>query len=180
MWRCNHKYDNNEKCKSSHIYEEKLKELFIKAFNELIKNKDEILKDYKKIINTLGDTSKLEREKFQLENEAEILVELIKKYMEKNSKAVINQDEYESKYNELAKKYEELKIKIEDKEKKIFNQKIKNKNIIVFIGILEQCKELITEFDEELFINLVDRIKIKSKEKLKVYFKDGVIVEVNI
>ena len=27
VWRCNHKYDNDEKCKTPHIYEDKLKEI---------------------------------------------------------------------------------------------------------------------------------------------------------
>ena len=74
------------------IYEDKLKELFVKAFNEMIENKDEILRDYKEIIEVLGDTSKLEKEKLQLENEAEVLIELVKKYVEKNAHVTLNQE----------------------------------------------------------------------------------------
>ena len=74
------------------IYEDKLKELFVKAFNEIIENKDEILRDYKEIIEVLGDTSKLEKEKLQLENEAEVLIELVKKYVEKNAHVTLNQE----------------------------------------------------------------------------------------
>ncbi len=56
----------------------------------------------------LGDNSKLEKEKQQLENEAEVLIEILKKYVEKNAHWPLNQEEYEKKYNELANKYEEV------------------------------------------------------------------------
>jgi hypothetical protein len=61
IWRCNHKYKNDKQCSTPHISEDKLKELFIKTFNDLIENKDEILKGYKEIIGTLADTSKIEK-----------------------------------------------------------------------------------------------------------------------
>lgn len=177
VWRCNHKYDNNETCKTPHIYEDKLKELFVKAFNEVIENKDEILRDYKEIIEVLGDTSKLEKEKLQLENEAEVLVELLKKHVERNSHAALNQEEYESKYNELANKYEEVKNRVEEVEKKIFSQKIKLNNMKEFIGKLEEQEGIITGFDEEIWNATIDRVAVDLEERIKIYFKDGKIVE---
>lgn len=175
VWRCNHKYDNNEKCKTPHIYEDKLKELFIKAFNELIKNKDEILKDYKEIINTLGDTSKLEKEKSQLENKGEVLIELLKKHVEINSHSVLNHEEYESKYNELANKYEEVKNRVKEVESKIFNQKIKIENIKQFIDKLGACNSLIEEFDEELWNSVIELVKIKTDQDIIFVFKNKVV-----
>lgn len=173
MWRCNHKYDNDEKCKTPHIYEDKLKELFIKAFNELIENKSEILQEYKEIIKVLGDTSKLEKEKEQLEDEAEVLVGVIRKFVEKNAHNALNQNEYENKYNELARKYEELKVSIEEKEKKRFNQKIKHENIKTFLESLEECDGLITEFDEELWGTIIQNKVVNSNNEVKFIFKDG-------
>lgn len=41
----------------------------------------------------LGDTSKLEKEKLQLENEAEVLIELLKKHVEKNNELITELDE---------------------------------------------------------------------------------------
>lgn len=179
VWRCNHKYENDEMCKTPHIYEDKLKELFIKAFNELIENKDEILRDYKEIIQVLSDTSKLEKEKLRLENEAEVLIELLRKYIDKNAHLVINQEEYESRYNELANKYEEIKIRIEEVKTRIFNQKIKYDNVIKFIGNLKECYYLITEFDEELFSSVVDKVIVSSSWESIFKFKDSTKVNVN-
>lgn len=179
VWRCNHKYDNNETCKTPHIYEDKLKELFVKAFNEVIENKDEILRDYKEIIEVLGDTSKLEKEKLQLENEAEVLVELLKKHVERNSHAALNQEEYEDKYNELANKYQGVKNRIEEVEKKIFNQKIKFENIKEFIERLEKCNDLITEFDEGIWSSVIELVNIKTEQDIIFVFKNKVDKSIN-
>ena len=172
VWRCNHKYNNNQKCKTPHVYEDKLKELFVKAFNEMIENKDDILRDYKEIIETLGDTSKLEKEKLQLENEGEVLIELLKKHIERNSHAALNQEEYESKYNELANKYQDIKNRIEEVEKNIFTQKIKFNNMKDFIERLEEQEGLITEFDEELWNATIDKVEGDLKGGVKFYFKN--------
>lgn len=172
VWRCNHKYDNNEKCKTPHIYEDKLKELFVKAFNEMIENKDEILRDYKEIIEVLGDTSKLEKEKLQLENEAEILVELLKKHVERNAHAALNQEEYENKYNELVNKYEDVKNRVEEVENKIFNQKIKIENIKEFVGRLEEQEGILIDFDEDALIGIINMITINSNKEVIFEFKN--------
>lgn len=178
VWRCNHKYDNNEKCKTPHIYEDKLKELFVKAFNEMIENKDEILRDYKEIVETLGDTSKLEKEKLQLENEVEVLIELLKKHVERNAHAALNQEEYEGKYNELANRYEMLKIKIEDIEIKITKQKDKRNNINLFIDKLSAQDRIITQFEAELFNSTVEKIILKCDNTLQIILKN--LLDINI
>ena len=121
----------------------------------------------------LGDTSKLEKEKLQLENEAEVLVELLKKHVERNAYVALNQEEYESKYNELVNKYEEVKNSIEEVEKKIFDQKIKFENIKEFIGRLEEQKGIITEFDEKLWNVTIDKVIVDLKSSIKFYFIDG-------
>ena len=144
----------------------------------MIENKEEILKDYKKIIKTLGDTSKLEKEKLQLENEAEVLVELIKRCIEQNAHSALKQDEYENKYNELANKYQEVKNGIEEVESKISSQKIKFNNMKDFIERLEEQEGLITEFDEEIFNYTIKNIVLKSNHIFKFIFRD--LSEINI
>ncbi|WP_263280860.1 hypothetical protein [Leuconostoc mesenteroides] len=46
IWRCNHKYDEDEKRQTPHLYEDEIKELFIKATNQLVGMKDEVMSNY--------------------------------------------------------------------------------------------------------------------------------------
>ena len=62
IYRCNHKYANNEKCDTGYVTESDIKELFVNEFNNI--NKNLHIKTGKMIIDTLCDTSK---EKSELE-----------------------------------------------------------------------------------------------------------------
>ncbi|MGH2186184.1 zinc ribbon domain-containing protein, partial [Enterococcus faecalis] len=46
VWRCNHKYGNDEKCQTPHLTEDEIKEIFIKATNQLVDMKDEVISNY--------------------------------------------------------------------------------------------------------------------------------------
>lgn len=101
VWQCNHKFRNDEKCNTPHLNEEKIKEIFVEAFNSLVESKDEVLKDYETIIQTLIDTASIDRERARLQNECEVVAELIRKSVEENAQSVINQEEYQQNYTQL-------------------------------------------------------------------------------
>ncbi|MGN9019106.1 recombinase zinc beta ribbon domain-containing protein [Lachnospiraceae bacterium HCP1S3_C3] len=50
IYRCNKKYGKGCKCKTPHITEDEIKEMFIKAANELFSEKDEIIENTKTMI----------------------------------------------------------------------------------------------------------------------------------
>lgn len=113
----------------------------------------------------------------QLENEAEVLIELLKKHVERNAHVVLNQEEYESKYNELAKKYEEVRNRVEDTELKIANQKEKRNNISIFIKKLEVQEEILTDFDETLWNAIVDKVERNGDGDTRVVLKNLAILK---
>lgn len=179
IWRCNHKYDGDKVCSTPHLDEDEIKKLFIKAFNQLIENKDEILNEYREVVKELGNTSKLEKEKEKIEEELEVLAEVIRKYVEKNSRDTLNQDEYEKKYSELVNKYESLKNSAEEVGRKILNQKNKVTNINKFIDALDGKDDLITEFDEELF-NIITRKIIVDEGNITILLKNLIEIKIYI
>ena len=46
-----------------------------------------------------------------------------------------------------------------------------------FIGKLEEQEGIITGFDEEIWNATIDRVAVDLEERIKIYFKDGKIVE---
>ena len=103
------KFKNDEKCGTPHIYEDNLRTAFIDAFNSLIENKSEILKDYGAIIQALTDTSKFDKESAKLQSEMEVVIELLNKCVEENAHSALDQAEYEERYSALAERYENIK-----------------------------------------------------------------------
>ena len=62
IYRCNNKYADGCKCKTPHINEDELKELFIKAANELFSEKEEILANTKVMMEMVCETDSLDRD----------------------------------------------------------------------------------------------------------------------
>lgn len=73
-----------------HIYEDILKKVFVDAFNSLLENKAEILQGYETIIQTLIDTSKLDRESEKLQSEIGIVAEMLRKCVEENAHSTLD------------------------------------------------------------------------------------------
>ena len=118
IWQCNNKFKNKEKCKTPHLTEEQMKEEFVKAFNNLVSNKEEVIKDCENTALSLVNTEDLDSKISKLQEESEIIVELMKNLIYENSRKVMNQDEYNKKYNSYTEKYEKIKSelsKLEDK-----------------------------------------------------------------
>ena len=89
--------------------EEQIKENFIKAFNNLIENKESIIKDCEEVILSLIDTKAIDNEILKLEEECEVIAELMKSLIYENSRKPMDQDEYNQKYNFYTDRYETTK-----------------------------------------------------------------------
>lgn len=180
IWQCNSKFKNTEKCNTPHIYEDKLKKAFIGAFNSILKNKDEILQGYETIIQALTDTSKIDKESAKLQSEMEIVTEMLRKCVEENAHSVLNQTEYEERYNASAERYENMKKRIEGIGEKRLERSTKKESILAFIKELEQRECVITEFDEEIWKCTVEKVKVHSEVMITFIFKDCMELEWNI
>ena len=71
----------------------------MKAFNQLIENKDEILLGYETVLQTLTDTTVLEKKRTEFQGEYDIVTELMRKCVEENARTTLDQEEYTRKYS---------------------------------------------------------------------------------
>jgi len=170
IWQCNNKFKGDKKCNTPHLYEEDIKAEFIKAFNELLQNKEEILDNCRLIQATLTDCSKIDKEITDLQSKLEVIEGLTRKLVDDNSCNVIDQNEYISKYEAHLKRYETSKFKLE----KLQNQRnariAKHDLIGGFMFELVECNEVISEFDEKLFGVVVKKVVVR-KDGLEVEFR---------
>lgn len=90
IWQCNHKFE--EKCSTPHLIEEEIQKLFLEAVNKLVKNKKEIISNHKEMAKIIFDTSTLEKEKLELEEELNIVAEQVNACINENARKVQNHD----------------------------------------------------------------------------------------
>lgn len=178
VYQCNRKYDA-AKCDTPHITEDEVQNMFIRALNQLISDKDEIIENLRIVNQTLNNTDDLVEKKNKLRNEIETIVGMIDSYVMQNALAASNQDDYQRKYSEMVSRYESLMQEYDNIKSAIKTKKARFERIRLFIRELKKHDEVVEKFDTVLWSSLLDYIVINKKDG-NVFFKDGTIIKVSI
>lgn len=174
IWQCNAKFKNKEKCKTSHLSEEQIKENFIKAFNNLIENKESIIKDCEEVILSIIDIKSIDDEIIKLEEECKVIVELMKSLIYDNSRKPMNQDEYNQKYNFYTDRYETTKDKLAKTKEKKQELIVRHDKIDAFMNHLKLNDNLLSEFNEKLWYAMVGKVIVDIDGTLHFKFKNEI------
>ena len=173
IWQCNNKFKNKEKCKTPNLTEDQIKEEFVKEFNRLIANKDEIIKDCENAILELTNTDNIDAEISRLQEENEALINLMKNLIYENSRKAIDQDKYNQKYDSYTEKHEKIKNAISKLEEKKQNLKVRREKISLFMDNLRKTTgSIISEFDETLWHTMVENVIICEDKKMEFKFRN--------
>lgn len=178
IYRCNNKYADGCKCKTPHINEDELKELFIKAANELFSEREEILANTKVMMEMVCETDSLDRDLQDSITELNIISEQMQIAIAENSRVALDQDEYEKRYAELTARYEKAKAKYDDIAEQIESKKAKRELFKGFIRTLEKQDGLMEDFDAGIWSSLVQEVIVKTKDDIRFIFKNGFEVRV--
>lgn len=89
VWQCNHKFNGKQKCQTPHLYDDNLEQLFLKATNKLLEDKDEIIANFESVKKLLYDTGPLETRQAELQNEVEVVAKMIQQCVNQNAHAAL-------------------------------------------------------------------------------------------
>ena len=177
IYRCNDKFKRH--CQTSHLTENEIKGAFIRAVNQLIENKEDILSNITMLKKRLTDIASLEKERDALELDLNMLTDQVQQLIAENAQVAQDQDEYGRKYNGLVSRYEETKKKYDqvcDAIQQCVDRYWKLDNFMKNL----QKQNLVYEFDERLWCSLVDFIIVYSKVKIQIVFKNGTKIHVGM
>lgn len=169
IWQCNHKFE--EKCTTPHLTEKEIQKLFLEAVNKLVKNKKEIIRTHKEMVKIIFDTSTLEKEKIELEEELNIVAEQVNDCINENDRKVQNQDEYEIRYSSLVNSFNATKARLDEIKQTIVEKQSKRDEVEDFIKELEK-QELMTEFDKNVWLSTVNYMTVYCDGKIEFTFLD--------
>ena len=173
IWRCNHKYDNNGKCSTSHLTDDEIKAAFISAANKALTGKDTVIETFRLIRDSVFDISALEQERTKLTEELNLITGLIQDGIYRNAHVAQNQSDYNKEYASLAVRYERTKERLDEVESEIHDKIFRRKSIEHYLMLLEEPQDAITEFDIHLWHGMVDFVTVYSKDDIRFTMKDG-------
>lgn len=172
IWQCNHKYDGDCKCGTPNISEDEIRELFIKAMNILLTEKDALIEDFETIKNTVFDISALAQERTDLQIEMNTVAELIEQCIMENARIVQDQAEYQKQYDSLANRFDRAKERYGAVEQSIAEKQAHREMIEQFLSELKK-QDIVTDFTDELWYSMIDHVTIHSKEDIRFKFQNG-------
>ncbi|MHB1453908.1 MAG: recombinase family protein [Saccharofermentanales bacterium] len=173
IWQCNAKFDGEKKCRTPHLHEEDIKKEFIKALNTLITNKEEILENCEMMKKMLADTSAVDNEIQKLKSEVDAITELLRQCVEENAHLVMDLEVYQKKYDGLVERYEKETAKLDKTQNTRKERLYRVAGIDSFVATLKAQDVIATEFDEEIWNLLVDKILVGMDGRMEFVFRDG-------
>ena len=150
-----------------------MKAAFVRAMNEMIEDKNDVISEYKQIIRLLTDHAALDLEVKQQTEEAEIVAELIQKCVAENAITTQDQEAYLERYKGLKARYEAATQRLKQIEDQRTERKQRRQKMLEFIRMLESIDGLLTEFDEGLWNATVETITVHLDGNMVFRWKNG-------
>ena len=117
-------------------------------------------------------TTALEEKRKELENELNVTAKLVDDCIKENARIAQDQTEYEERYQSLVERYEKAKNRYDETIEQINDRTARGEQVSLFLRKLSGM-DLIAEFDDDLWLSMVDFITVHDKENVTVTFKDG-------
>lgn len=176
IFQCNLKFKNEDRCRTPKLTEDEIKRRFLIAYNALMGNRNTVIADCELIRQMVCDTAQLDSEMQREQDEMTVASELMKAHIKKNASVAQPQEAYaleagriEERYNAALEHHMNLEA---EREKRIR----KNKELTAFITMLKKQPLTVTDWDERLWITLLDTAAVKRDGNILFRFKSGNII----
>ena len=173
VWRCTHKYIGEDRCGTPNLDEETIKERFMDAVNAIIQDKDAILDDCRIMREIASDCTEIDAELTALLQEIEVITELTRRCIEENSRTAQDQNAFETRYNGFVERYEKATARVTELQSQRHQKELAADNIGDFMFDISELNQPIQQFDEGLWLALVDRVLVHSDGRMVFQFIGG-------
>lgn len=174
VWQCNGKYSKDSPhCETPALREEDIKNRFLTAINSMISNKEPYIAACEAARVVFTDTTAIDTEMQELLREMEVVSGLTKKCIDENSTTAQDQDEYTVRYNGYVDRYETAKTRYNELTALRKEKQAKASAINRFLAALREREDLLTEFDNRLWLALVEYAEVHRNGALTFHFVDG-------
>ena len=177
IWQCNGKFKGEHKCETPHLDENTIKAGFVAAVNTILDSKDSILEDCRLMQSTLTDCTGIDAEIESLLEEIDVVTELTKRCIAENSQTAQNQEEYTARYNGFVERYEKAKAQLEQLRATKAAREAQAEAIGAFMFEVQEL-DVLTEFDEKLWLTIIDTVTVHADGRMTIKFQGGTEIDV--
>ncbi len=176
VWKCNAKHKRRAACATPALRNETIQDAFVRAFNQVIDRKDEIIQICEETLRERCNTSGLSERLAELHTDLEIITELMQRHISANAQVAIDQAEYQRQYDEYEARFNEAQRRIAEVEARRESLTAKRGKLKGYLDIL-RTQGPIRTFNETLWCGAVEQVRILKDGTMRFIFKDGAVVE---
>ena len=173
IWQCNGKFKGAEKCRTPHLTEDRIKEVFQEAISALITDRETLLEDGRLIRQALTDCTEIDRNLRDTEQEMTVVAGLIDACVHENAVAAQDQGDYNSRYTELTERFEALQARQTALQNERTERERKGDVLSGFLFEIKETGELDMAFSPRRWNAIVDHVTVQHDGRLVFSFQNG-------
>ena len=180
VWQCNAKFKGESRCATPHLYEQRIKEMFLEALGILMADRETVIADGRAVMEVMADCGSIDTEMEAVSSVMEVTAGLIQKLVDENATWKLDRHNYRKKYDGCASQYAALESRMDSLEKERERKEIQYDIFSGFLAGLSETGELPVDFNEKLFHRLVDYATVYPDGRVVFTFRNGVEVSTEI
>ena len=176
VWRCNHKFENGPKCRTPVLSTETIQSMFIRAYNQLMDNKEQVLEDCELGRKALTDFDQLDREIKQANDEVTIIENMVKSLIDEKASSEMPSKEFLVRYTELNDRFEKMETRLKElKDERTFRKKQDNA-ILLHMRMLKRSPLVLEKWDDALWTVMVEKAIVHRDGSITFHFYNGGVI----
>ena len=157
--------------------EEDIKARFLATFNQLLGGKDTLLEDCRVMQDHLTNCSAIDAELDELLREITVVTELTQRCIQENARSAQSQEAYAERYNGYVARYEKAKAKVDALQEQKKQRQARADIIGGFMFAVHEREAGVTEFDNALWLTVVQKATAYHDGLLVFTFQNGLEIE---
>ena len=178
IWQCNSKFKGEERCHTPTVDTETVQRLFIKAYNQMMEKRTQIIVDCEAMRKELTDFKSLDADIERKLEETQVVAELVKAAVKENATKAQSQESYYIKYEALTKRYEAAAAELERLQKLRTLRSQKDKSMALYIRTLKKQPEVLQEWNDTIWTVMVEKAIVHRNGEITFVFYNGTEISV--
>ena len=149
------------------------KERFVKAYNLVMCNKQQVINDTLAVIEMLMGTDELDLEIAERQAKIEEISKVVSAMVRENARTVQDQIAFARRYDELTKQYDEHKAALDKAVKEKAYKTGKATQMRVSLEAMKQADDFLEEWSDEMWILMVETATVNRNKTITFQFTSG-------
>ena len=180
VWRCNHKFEDGHSCQTPALRTEGIQAMFIRAYNQLMGNRDQVLADCELGRKALTDFDQLDRDIEALNSEIKVVEEMVHALIGENAASGESQADYHRRYADLTDRFGKLADRLQALKTERDYRKKQDSAMRLHMRMLKRSPLVLEEWDDTIWTVMVEKAIVHRDGSITFHFYNGgVVTELN-